>query len=69
MYVMKDLLEKMVEYDATDLHITVGSTPIYRVSGDLVRLDGDRLSPDDSKRLCYSVLTDFQKKSWKKTGS
>ena len=62
MYVMKDLLEKMVEFDATDLHITVGSTPVYRVSGDLVRLEGDRLTPDDTKKLCYSVLTDFQKK-------
>ena len=62
MYVMKDLLEKMVEFNATDLHITVGTTPVYRVSGELVRLDGDRLSPDDTKRLCYSVLTDFQKK-------
>lgn len=62
MYVMKDLLEKMVKFDATDLHITVGSTPVYRVSGDLVRLDGDKLTPDDTKRLCYSVLTDYQKK-------
>ena len=62
MYVMKELLEKMLDFNATDLHITVGSTPIYRVSGELVRLDGDRLTPDDTKRLCYSVLTDFQKK-------
>jgi type IV pilus assembly protein PilB len=52
----------MVELDSTDLHITFGSTPVYRVSGDLVRLEGDRLTPDDTKKLCYSVLTDFQKK-------
>jgi twitching motility protein PilT len=61
---MKDLLQKMIEYNATDLHITVGTMPVYRVSGELVRVEGERLSPDDTKRLCYSILTDFQKKKF-----
>ncbi|MDY6820770.1 MAG: type IV pilus twitching motility protein PilT [Deferribacterota bacterium] len=62
MYIMKELLEKMIEFNATDLHITAGTPPVYRIAGNLVHLEGERLTPDDTKRLCYSVLTDFQKK-------
>jgi twitching motility protein PilT len=61
MYSLQELLSRMVEIEASDLHITVGATPAYRVNGDLVRIDGEILKPSDTKQLCYSVLTDLQK--------
>jgi len=64
MHVMKELLEKMITYNASDLHLTVGSAPLYRLAGELMRIEGDRLTPEETERLCYSVLTDFQKKKF-----
>jgi len=51
----------MIEHGATDLHITTGSPPQIRVDGRLVPLDLPPLTPADTKRLCYSILTDAQK--------
>ena len=42
------LLERVVELDASDLHITAGSPPIVRVRGSLVPLDGYRAA--DARR-------------------
>ena len=35
-----DLLEQMVQIGASDLHITVGSPPAFRVRGHIQRADG-----------------------------
>jgi twitching motility protein PilT len=51
----------MVEFDASDLHITVGTTPTYRKNGDLERIEGDVLLPAETKKLCYSILNESQK--------
>ncbi len=58
---LQDLLRTMIEHGATDLHITTGSPPQIRVDGRLVPLDLPPLTPADTKRLCYSILTDAQK--------
>ncbi len=60
---LHDLLRKMVDLEGTDLHITVGQHPVARIHGKLVPMtDFPKLTPIDTKRLCYSVLTDSQKK-------
>lgn len=59
---MEKLLRTMVEQGATDLHITAGAPPHIRVNKRLVPLDYPPLSPADTQRLCYSVLTEAQKK-------
>lgn len=55
------LLKAMVEQNASDLHLSVGSPPQFRVSGKLVKVKMDVLSPQDTKELCYQILTDAQK--------
>lgn len=55
------LLKTMVEQDASDLHITTGVPPEFRIQGRLMKVKGDSLSASDTKDLCYSVLTDAQK--------
>ncbi len=59
-----DLLEKTVESKASDLHVTSGSEPVVRVSGGLERLEGfGRLTPDDTQRLLYRILSTEQQKN------
>jgi twitching motility protein PilT len=56
------LLKTMVEQKSSDLHITTGAPPTLRIHGKLVPLKAPKLSPSDTKRLAYSVLTERQKK-------
>jgi twitching motility protein PilT len=58
---LRDLLQLVVEKDASDLHLTEGEPPILRVDGELVPADAPRLTADDTKRMVYGVLTDRQK--------
>lgn len=48
MYLLKDLLIKTIESNASDLHLTVGIPPIIRVNGKLVPVGSEKL---DSNRL------------------
>jgi twitching motility protein PilT len=59
---LPDLLQKVVELEGSDLHLTTKTPPQIRVHGHLERLDGPDLAPADTKQLTYSVLTDAQKK-------
>ncbi len=62
MTTLPELLKRMFEMGASDLHIASGTPPQIRVHGKLQRLPTDDLSPADTKRLVYSVLSDAQKK-------
>ena len=65
METLEDFLRYMVEKNATDLHITTGAPPKVRMSGDLVPVPGTQdLSPADTQRLCFSVMTDAQKQKF-----
>ena len=56
------LLQAMVDKGASDLHLTVGAAPMLRVDGALYPLKIPPLRQADVQHLCYSVLTDSQKK-------
>ena len=51
----------MVDQDASDLHVTVGIPPEFRIQGRMVKVKTDALVSQETKELCYSVLTDSQK--------
>jgi twitching motility protein PilT len=60
---LRQLLEEMIERDASDLHITAGERPKLRVDGDIRDARYDRtLTPKETLTLAYSVLTENQKK-------
>jgi twitching motility protein PilT len=48
--------------NASDVHIVAGLPPLFRISGEIVLADLPPLSPEDTKRLCYGLLNDEQKK-------
>lgn len=64
---LHELLRNMVERSATDLHVTTNTPPVIRVHGQLERLPMPPLTAPDTKRLCYSVLTDAQKHRFEDT--
>ncbi|MBI3039071.1 type IV pilus twitching motility protein PilT [bacterium] len=64
MFVLNDLLNLVVENEASDLHITVGSPPVIRVDGELIPTDLDVLTPMDTRSLIYNMLTAEQQKEF-----
>ena len=60
------LLKTMVDQNASDLHISVGVPPEFRMAGKIVKVKMDPLSGTDAKDLCYSILTDSQKAEFEK---
>jgi twitching motility protein PilT len=58
---LHQLLKVMIEKGASDLHVTTGSAPQLRVDGKLTPVDVPPLNAQDTKQLCYSILTDAQK--------
>lgn len=58
---MPALLKAMVDQKASDLHITAGVPPEFRIFGKMVKIKSELLGQEDSKTLCYSVMTDSQK--------
>jgi twitching motility protein PilT len=59
---LPELLQKMTNMGGSDLHLTTNSPPQVRVHGHLTAISGYApLTPGETKRLAYSVLTDAQK--------
>ncbi|MEW6269097.1 MAG: type IV pilus twitching motility protein PilT [Thermodesulfobacteriota bacterium] len=61
---MHELFEQMSQQKASDLHITAGAPPMIRVHGDVTPLPYEALDANATKQLCYSVLTEQQKKKF-----
>jgi twitching motility protein PilT len=59
---IRDLLKAMVDMGASDLHITSGAPPQVRIDGHIRALQHPPLQPPETKQLCYSILTDAQKR-------
>jgi twitching motility protein PilT len=58
-----ELLERMVERNASDLHVTTGTPPVIRVRGEIERLEGfDPLNAEETQQLLYRILSSEQQK-------
>jgi len=58
---LHQLLKILIEKGASDVHITTGTPPQFRIDGRLTPLNVPPLTAAETKRLCYSVLTDMQR--------
>jgi twitching motility protein PilT len=63
---IQQLFKLMVDSNASDLHLTVGSPPGLRVHGEIVRVKIPPLTREDTKRLVYQILTEDQKNEFEK---
>lgn len=63
---IQQLFKLMVESNASDLHLSIGTSPSFRVHGEIVRVKTAPLSAEDTKRLVYQILTEEQKGEFEK---
>jgi twitching motility protein PilT len=64
---LNELLEQIVAMDGSDLHLSPNSPPRVRLNGALTPMSHPILSPGDTKKLAYSVMTDEQKFRYEET--
>ena len=57
-YEMNDLLDLVVDQNASDLHCQVGQPPTLRISGSMVPIEGPALTPQDTEHLMLSITPD-----------
>ncbi|MGF7056979.1 type IV pilus twitching motility protein PilT [Brassicibacter mesophilus] len=57
---MHELLQRTIEFKASDLHITVGSPPILRINGELKKIGDMKLTPEDTLNMVKSLADDSQ---------
>ncbi|SNB47567.1 type IV pilus twitching motility protein PilT [Geobacter sp. DSM 9736] len=60
------LFRMMKEQGASDLHLSTGSPPIFRLHGEMERLNFKALSHDELKSILYEILTEKQKEEFEK---
>jgi len=65
---MNDLLELVVDQNASDLHCQVGQPPTLRLSGSMVPIEGPELTAADTERLMLSITPDSHQQSVKLQG-
>lgn len=59
---LANLLRLVIERNASDLHLTVGTPPVIRINGRLVRAEGIfALEAKEVRSLIYSILTQRQR--------
>ena len=63
---LTQLLAFTMQNDASDLHLSAGSPPITRSSGQLKRVKADPLSSDDIRTMLYSIMTEDQRAEYEK---
>ena len=64
---MRDLLKALVEKDGSDLFITVGFPPAMKIHGKVTPVSKTKLTADNAKALCQSLMNDKQLKEYEAT--
>jgi twitching motility protein PilT len=62
-YDLTRLLVSVAERGGSDLHLTAGLPPVARIDGSLVPFEGRDLTPNDTRELVYSVMSQQQREA------
>jgi twitching motility protein PilT len=65
---MNDLLQLVLDEGASDLHLEVGSAPSLRIHGDLLPLETDKLSRENTEQLMKSITSDSNQQKLREIG-
>ena len=65
---INDLLQLVVDEGASDLHIEVGAPPTLRINGDLLGLQCETLTRDDTEKLMKSITSDSNQQKVREIG-
>ncbi|MCD8509091.1 MAG: type IV pilus twitching motility protein PilT [Bacillus sp. (in: Bacteria)] len=55
-YSLEQLLKEATYMEASDVHLTVGTPPVFRIHGSLVRTEKPPLTEEDTKTMIQEVL-------------
>lgn len=61
--IIDELLKEVVNYKASDLHISAGLPPVIRVDGNLLRTKYDVLTPTAVEELLFPMLNNEQRRN------
>lgn len=64
---LDDLLKKVIEVEASDLHLKVGSPPVMRIDGELNPTSLEPLSPTDTEAYAQTIFTQRAAKEFRET--
>lgn len=63
-----DLLLRAYEENASDLHITIGTPPVFRINGKLERSGDIELTSDDIHEMVKTILPGYKQLEFKEKG-
>ncbi|MBR6380937.1 MAG: type IV pilus twitching motility protein PilT [Lachnospiraceae bacterium] len=66
---IEELMTKAKEMGASDVHITVGIPPKFRINGNLITMEEyPRMMPADTLDVCMNIMTDQQRQKFEEKG-
>ncbi|TMW71597.1 type IV pilus twitching motility protein PilT [Alteribacter natronophilus] len=65
---LESLLVEAFEKGASDVHLTVGVPPVFRIDGELMHHNSEPLAPADTERMARSVLPDEMWQAFEQKG-
>ena len=65
--IIDDLLKEVLNYRASDLHISVGLPPVIRVDGNLLRTKYQPFTPEGVEDLLFPMLNNEQRRTLEQT--
>jgi len=60
---IEDLMEQLIEMGGSDLHLTAGLPPYFRISGHLQPIGDQAMTAEECQRLIFSMLNNTQRKN------
>lgn len=68
MVTIEELMKKAEDVNASDVHITVGVPPKYRVAGKLINMDYPKLMPADTEAIISPIMNDRHREIFNEKG-
>ena len=69
MVTVDQLLYTTVHHQGSDLHIKADSPPLVRIHGDLIQLELDPFTPEETRALSMSVLSPTQRARFQRSSA
>ncbi|OLP16379.1 twitching motility protein PilT [Leptolyngbya sp. 'hensonii'] len=60
---IEDLMEQLIEMGGSDMHLSAGLPPYFRISGHLQPMDYEPMTAEQCQRLIFSMLNNTQRKN------
>ncbi|WP_417899421.1 type IV pilus twitching motility protein PilT [Bacillus haimaensis] len=65
---MNDWLHAAYEYKASDIHLSVGVPPVFRINGELKSYGKDILTPEDTHTIAKQMIPEFMWQTFDEKG-